>query len=498
MDDSLAFMSSLVNKVRRLPGCSSAKQGRRTNARSSPRSSSDEGDEPSSSSPNSCIDLFLPATYPPQIAIRYARERTRYPPCALDFVFNYHAAADSGAASPPNGKAVRRSKSRQSSNSSMNQSRTSSLFHSLAHTATSSVPYSVEFFPPSPSHLYASSSNVTVNNAPSSPTGFGTPTSLSRQSSVGRLQKLSSPLSRWDSALDLACGHGPLAFHLNTRFAQVYGRDPDAEAIIIARSLQQLDPDEVDPDLFPVQQSNSINFGTGSALDSNLEPGSVDLITIGSAAHKFDWSSTQSRQSLWTSWARLLRPGGTLAVLGLRLVIADVVHSDTNHPDPNQRGLSCARELQGYFDALPEHPSLARFFSKHAASLGARDLYSSLPLPWDDDDDEGQHDRHSLWSKGSQQYERYQTPSQDAKPTALSARLRWFRSLAGYRTYLSSSPAELVASRHDNDIIGRGVKQICRKHGWHTLQACFLRLEVQSGVFALRRSSKEWDGSYTL
>ncbi|KAE8260446.1 hypothetical protein A4X13_0g323 [Tilletia indica] len=286
---------------------------------------------------HSCIGLSLPATYPPQIAIKYARERTPYPASIVASVFDYHA----GRPSPTPDTSDKSVNAVQQYRSLLPPS----TLVSLAYTQFSGGPsfFAIDILP-------------RTSSIPSS-----THSATDTRSPMSRSQSSSSQQPSWESALDLACGHGTLAFHLKTRFVHVFGRDPNAEAIIMARSLQKLEPGELDSDRLPPQSGSTIDFGIGSVLDPNLPTASVDLITIGSAAHKFDWSTQESRKAIWNSIARILRPGGTLAVLGLRVVIAEILAEGPERQESNdelERRERCAEALQSLLDSVWDHPSL--------------------------------------------------------------------------------------------------------------------------------------------
>jgi 2-polyprenyl-3-methyl-5-hydroxy-6-metoxy-1,4-benzoquinol methylase len=98
-----------------------------------------------------------------------------------------------------------------------------------------------------------------------------------------------------DRALDVGCGEGILARELSRTVPQVTAMDLDEPSIRLAR--------EQDPD-------GRIEFLTGDFLTYPFE-GSFDFIASVAALHHMDMRRALIRMR------QLLRPGGTLAIVGL-------------------------------------------------------------------------------------------------------------------------------------------------------------------------------------
>jgi ubiquinone/menaquinone biosynthesis C-methylase UbiE len=98
------------------------------------------------------------------------------------------------------------------------------------------------------------------------------------------------------SALDVGCGEGILARELRRSVARVSAIDVDAGSIEIAR---RCDP------------TAEIDYRLGDSLGEPFEAASFDYVVCVAALHQMDAEAALQRMRA------LLRPGGTLAVLGL-------------------------------------------------------------------------------------------------------------------------------------------------------------------------------------
>lgn len=99
-----------------------------------------------------------------------------------------------------------------------------------------------------------------------------------------------------ESALDVGCGEGVLTRQLRRQVAHVVGIDLDEGSIRLAE--QQSRPDD-------------ISYVIGNVLTYPFEPASFAAVTSVATLHHLDAEAGLRRM------AELLRPGGTLAVVGL-------------------------------------------------------------------------------------------------------------------------------------------------------------------------------------
>jgi 2-polyprenyl-3-methyl-5-hydroxy-6-metoxy-1,4-benzoquinol methylase len=99
-----------------------------------------------------------------------------------------------------------------------------------------------------------------------------------------------------DRALDVGCGEGILARKLHQHSVNVSAIDIDPRSIELARQQDQ---------------GGEIDYILGDFLTFPLEPESFDFITSVAALHHMDAGAALQRMRT------LLRPGGTLAVVGL-------------------------------------------------------------------------------------------------------------------------------------------------------------------------------------
>jgi ubiquinone/menaquinone biosynthesis C-methylase UbiE len=97
-------------------------------------------------------------------------------------------------------------------------------------------------------------------------------------------------------ALDVGCGEGWLVRQLRRVVDHVIGIDPDEASIAEARSRGE---------------AAGIEYLHGDFMTHPFEPGSFDLVTAVASLHHMD------EQAALLRMAALLRPGGTLGVVGL-------------------------------------------------------------------------------------------------------------------------------------------------------------------------------------
>lgn len=94
--------------------------------------------------------------------------------------------------------------------------------------------------------------------------------------------------------LDVGCGEGETARRLRTRVESVVGIDPDQASIAEAQA-----------------HDDDIEYHLGGLGEVHLEEASFDIVTSVAMLHHVD------QVSALTQLARLVRPGGTLLVVGL-------------------------------------------------------------------------------------------------------------------------------------------------------------------------------------
>ncbi|KAG8931952.1 hypothetical protein FRC01_000534 [Tulasnella sp. 417] len=102
-----------------------------------------------------------------------------------------------------------------------------------------------------------------------------------------------------DTVVDIGCGTGQVTQTLSPYFNRVIGADPSEGMIETARKKHASN-----------ERKMEFIVASGEEVDQQVEKDSVDLITAGQAAHWFDY------QRLWPSLARMLKPGGTVALWG--------------------------------------------------------------------------------------------------------------------------------------------------------------------------------------
>lgn len=161
-----------------------------------------------------------------------------------------------------------------------------------------------------------------------------------------------------DIVLDVGCGPGNVTASMAPRFAHAIGLDPSEGMLATARSINE---DVLTKSSDPIRFELSTAEELGRKLTSDaIGESSVDLITAGNAAHWFDMSG------FWPAAARVLKPGGTVALWTSGSIQA--------HPTlPNAKAI----------DALIEehrHKHLTPYLTP--GNMIAHNRYVDLPLPW--------------------------------------------------------------------------------------------------------------------
>ncbi|EAQ87136.1 hypothetical protein CHGG_03755 [Chaetomium globosum CBS 148.51] len=156
-----------------------------------------------------------------------------------------------------------------------------------------------------------------------------------------------------NTVLDVGCGPGTATRSLAGLFNHAVGIDPSEGMITTARSLGGVTHANNKPIRFEVCTVEDVT------AQAALEAGSVDLLTAATAAHWFDMAS------FWPHAARLLRPGGTVA-----LWIGGPILVDPSMPN----GVAIQAAIDGFETALDDYMV--------AGNRAARGLYVDLVLPW--------------------------------------------------------------------------------------------------------------------
>lgn len=183
---------------------------------------------------------------------------------------------------------------------------------------------------------------------------------------------------RWKSALEIGCGPGQMSIHLATRFHKVYGQDPSPNMLKLANTVKHMSPEDLaDVRLPPVQDPERIEYLEARGEDPVLPAGEkVDLIMMASCIHWMDWETPESSRANWTKWASVLKPGGTLVVVGGRPIIGPYTGEEGDQ----------IRPLRDWLLDFPTHsPEINRYYgaSQMQEDLRTGGLYRKLPMPWD-------------------------------------------------------------------------------------------------------------------
>ncbi|KIW01194.1 uncharacterized protein PV09_07243 [Verruconis gallopava] len=152
-------------------------------------------------------------------------------------------------------------------------------------------------------------------------------------------------------ALDVGCGPGNATRDLCVYFDRIIGLDGSPGMINTAR------------DLIPAELKEKLSFENIPSEQLHetpgVEEGSVDMVTVATAAHWFDLPK------FYASALKVLRPGGTIAIWAPG---RPVLKPETAH----------AAEI----NALVEEFNTQLDPYRQAGGHLARDMYAHLPLPW--------------------------------------------------------------------------------------------------------------------
>ncbi|PWN26894.1 S-adenosyl-L-methionine-dependent methyltransferase [Jaminaea rosea] len=190
--------------------------------------------------------------------------------------------------------------------------------------------------------------------------------------------------SKWGTVLDLGCGFGPLLPQLSQRFKRVVARDPDAESIQLAKALLWLGDEALAAHGLPaIHRGTHFDIAVGSDSGLDVAPSSVDCIIAASSAHLWDWYDPAG---LYSRLANILRPGGTLIILGTKPIALP--------PTARSGRPSCLTTLTAH----PVKHVGAEAEQSPSSMLGSESLYSTLLMPADN----SQWDvaSHSYWIFG--------------------------------------------------------------------------------------------------
>lgn len=158
-----------------------------------------------------------------------------------------------------------------------------------------------------------------------------------------------------DTLVDVGCGPGLVARALAPHFAHAIGLDPSEGMASTARSMGGVTSTS-EPIRFELSTAEEL----GAHISPPIQASSVDLITAAKAAHWFDMSR------FWPSAARVLKPGGTVALWTSGDIRA--------HPSvPNAAAIQAA---------IDEHYERHMMPYYEHGNVVSRDRYVDLSLPW--------------------------------------------------------------------------------------------------------------------
>ncbi|KAF2670978.1 S-adenosyl-L-methionine-dependent methyltransferase [Microthyrium microscopicum] len=156
---------------------------------------------------------------------------------------------------------------------------------------------------------------------------------------------------QFDTLLDVGCGSGAATRDLGHYFSHAKGIDPGQELILQARKLGG-----------QTKSGEAISYDVHGAEDlaSGFEPGSIDMLSAGMAAHWFDM------RAFWVNAAKVVKTGGTVALFTQSSLYC---HPSTAAAEEVQRILTHLED-----DILGEHELESNKLS--------RNMYDKLTLPW--------------------------------------------------------------------------------------------------------------------
>ncbi|KAF4457878.1 hypothetical protein F53441_231 [Fusarium austroafricanum] len=171
--------------------------------------------------------------------------------------------------------------------------------------------------------------------------------------------------------VDIGCGPGTATRSLAPNFRRAYGLDPSEGMISTARSIAEglSEPENIK---FEVSTAEAL----GSDLEDPIVDGTVDVITAATCAHWFDMPR------FWEKAAKLLKPGGTVALWTSASVRVD-------SSVPNHEAIQAAIDE---LDVMVDEYMVA-------GNRLALDLYRDLALPWQVDPAVSAFDRDSFVRK---------------------------------------------------------------------------------------------------
>ncbi|KDQ64781.1 hypothetical protein JAAARDRAFT_202064 [Jaapia argillacea MUCL 33604] len=231
-----------------------------------------------------------------------------------------------------------------------------------------------------------------------------------------------------ESALDLGCGPGTVTEPLTAFFDKVAGVDPSQGMLDVAsKSAKTL-----------TLEGKSLEYLVGSAEDIPACDSSVDLITSGTSAHWFpaNW---------WTNAARVLRPGGTVAVFAYG---TPFVRSHM-HPE--------AAKITKKAWSWRTAPELAPYIQE-SGNIAER-LFDDLPLADPTSGEWGLVERR-VWNKDGD--DENQEPYMTAQPTLSSWRTR-FATVSPVFRWREANPDKVGT---DEDPLERCIKELKEMTEW--------------------------------
>lgn len=160
------------------------------------------------------------------------------------------------------------------------------------------------------------------------------------------------------TVVDVGCGPGTATRSLAAHFDAAVGLDQGESMIATARSLGGT---TASSSAVRFEVSSAESLGADLAGGDAVRDGSVDLVTAATAAHWFDMAG------FWGAAARVLRPGGTVAVWA------------SGGPQANAATTPMAAEVQAAVRRMME--SLGAYVAD--GNQLVHDLYMGLPLPWE-------------------------------------------------------------------------------------------------------------------